>query len=279
MKRIGIISDTHGCFDQTLHDFLSEVDEIWHAGDIGSLELADRIAAFKPLRAAVSGNIDGGMTRRVYPDFLAFRCEEVQVLMTPSAAIPATTIRGRSAASSSCVPNSSSPAIRTSSRCSTTGSTTCSTSIRALPANSGSTACGQPSASRSTATACSTWRWASGRAADLQALRRVFPPRKNHDANGRKNPPAGPGTRQDSVPGCRLRTVRQKSGVHAHFGPNLRIRDEKRLIDNRIGYRRKPDPPGCRIFMHACRDGERPKRPPLPPAYYPLQHGRSSDES
>ena len=81
MKRIGIISDTHGCFDQTLHDFLSEVDEIWHAGDIGSLELADRIAAFKPLRA-VSGNIDGGMTRRVYPDFLAFRCEEVQVLMT-----------------------------------------------------------------------------------------------------------------------------------------------------------------------------------------------------
>lgn len=81
MKKIGIISDTHGCFDQTLRDFLSEVDEIWHAGDIGSLELADRIAAFKPLRA-VSGNIDGGMTRRVYPDFLAFCCEEVQVLMT-----------------------------------------------------------------------------------------------------------------------------------------------------------------------------------------------------
>lgn len=81
MKKIGIISDTHGCFDQTLRDFLSEVDEIWHAGDIGSLELADRIAAFKPLRA-VSGNIDGGMTRRVYPDVLAFRCEEVQVLMT-----------------------------------------------------------------------------------------------------------------------------------------------------------------------------------------------------
>jgi predicted phosphodiesterase len=64
LKKIGIISDTHGCFDQTLRDFLSEVDEIWHAGDIGSLELADRIAAFKPLRA-VSGNIDGGMTRQM----------------------------------------------------------------------------------------------------------------------------------------------------------------------------------------------------------------------
>lgn len=81
MKRIGIISDTHGTFDERLREFLKDVDEIWHAGDIGSLELADQIAAFKPLRA-VSGNIDGGMTRRVYPDFLVFQCEEVQVLMT-----------------------------------------------------------------------------------------------------------------------------------------------------------------------------------------------------
>ena len=55
MKRIGLISDTHGTFDDTLRGFLTDVDEIWHAGDIGSLELADRIAAFKPLRA-VCGN-------------------------------------------------------------------------------------------------------------------------------------------------------------------------------------------------------------------------------
>ena len=81
MKHIGIISDTHGTFDDRLREFLRDVDEIWHAGDIGSLELADRIAAFKPLRA-VYGNIDGGMTRRVYSDFLSFRCEEVDVLMT-----------------------------------------------------------------------------------------------------------------------------------------------------------------------------------------------------
>ena len=81
MKRIGIISDTHGTFDDKLRDFLRDVDEIWHAGDIGSLALADEIAAFKPLRA-VSGNIDGGLTRRVYPDFASFRCEEVEVLMT-----------------------------------------------------------------------------------------------------------------------------------------------------------------------------------------------------
>ena len=81
MKKIGIISDTHGTFDDTLREFLRDVDEIWHAGDIGSLEVADRIAAFKPLRA-VSGNIDNGLTRRVYSQFLAFECEEVRVLMT-----------------------------------------------------------------------------------------------------------------------------------------------------------------------------------------------------
>ena len=81
MRRIGILSDTHGTFDAPLREFLGEVDEIWHAGDIGSLDLADQIAAFKPLRA-VCGNIDGGMTRRIYPEFASFRCEEVEVLMT-----------------------------------------------------------------------------------------------------------------------------------------------------------------------------------------------------
>lgn len=81
MKRIGIISDTHGTFDARLRHFLADVDEIWHAGDIGSLELADEIAAFKPLRA-VWGNIDGGMMRRVYRQTEFFRVEQVPVLMT-----------------------------------------------------------------------------------------------------------------------------------------------------------------------------------------------------
>lgn len=81
MKRIGIISDTHGTFDDTLREFLRDVDEIWHAGDIGSLDLADRIAAFKPLRA-VSGNIDNALTRSAHPMFQSFECEQVRVLMT-----------------------------------------------------------------------------------------------------------------------------------------------------------------------------------------------------
>lgn len=81
MRRIGVISDTHGCFDEALREFLSDVDEIWHAGDIGSIELADQIAAFKPLKA-VCGNCDGGVMRRIYDTFEWFKCEEVGVLMT-----------------------------------------------------------------------------------------------------------------------------------------------------------------------------------------------------
>lgn len=79
--KIGVISDTHNTFDAVLEEFLAPCDEIWHAGDIGSLELADRIAAFKPLRA-VYGNIDGGIIRRVYHEVSLFEVEGVKVLMT-----------------------------------------------------------------------------------------------------------------------------------------------------------------------------------------------------
>lgn len=81
MIRIGLISDTHGCFDASLKKFLAPVDQIWHAGDIGSLETADAIQAFKPL-IAVHGNIDDWSTRSVYPQWQRFTCEQVEVLMT-----------------------------------------------------------------------------------------------------------------------------------------------------------------------------------------------------
>ena len=81
MKKIGIISDTHGIFDTALKGFLADVDEIWHAGDIGSATLSDEIAAFKPLRA-VYGNIDDAQTRRIWPETACFACEEITVLMT-----------------------------------------------------------------------------------------------------------------------------------------------------------------------------------------------------
>ncbi|MFI3330905.1 MAG: metallophosphoesterase family protein [Rikenellaceae bacterium] len=81
MKKIGIISDTHNFFDETLRDFLTEVDEIWHAGDFGSIELADSLAEFKPLKG-VWGNIDGGKTRLAFGEFNFFECEGVKVLLT-----------------------------------------------------------------------------------------------------------------------------------------------------------------------------------------------------
>ncbi len=79
--KIGILSDTHTLFDEPLMRFMEGVDELWHAGDFGSLEVADQIAAFKPLRG-VYGNIDGGVLRRIYPQWQHFTCEGVRVAMT-----------------------------------------------------------------------------------------------------------------------------------------------------------------------------------------------------
>ena len=80
MKRIGIISDTHGhCDDRYLAHF-EPCDEIWHAGDIGSTEVADRLAGFRLLRA-VCGNSDGGDLRRMFPEVLRFKVEDVDVLL------------------------------------------------------------------------------------------------------------------------------------------------------------------------------------------------------
>ena len=81
MKRIGVISDTHNTFDEQLKEFLRDVDEIWHAGDFGSIELADQIASFKPMKG-VWGNIDGGMMRRAYNEFCCFQCGNKRVLIT-----------------------------------------------------------------------------------------------------------------------------------------------------------------------------------------------------
>ncbi len=81
MTRIGLISDTHGFLDDAVFNYFDQCDEIWHAGDFGNIELADKLAAFKPLRG-VYGNIDGKDVRTVYPENLRFNCESVDVWMT-----------------------------------------------------------------------------------------------------------------------------------------------------------------------------------------------------
>lgn len=78
---IGLLSDTHGWIHPRLFDYFGNCNEVWHAGDIGNLETADRLASFKPFRA-VYGNIDGAQVRTVYPQDLRFRVEAVDVWMT-----------------------------------------------------------------------------------------------------------------------------------------------------------------------------------------------------
>jgi len=80
MRKIGILSDTHGYIHPGVSDFFKECDEIWHAGDIGDMETADKLAKIKPLRA-VYGNIDDHNLRIQFPEFLHFSCEKVGVLM------------------------------------------------------------------------------------------------------------------------------------------------------------------------------------------------------
>ena len=80
MRRIGLLSDTHGYLDDRILAYLNECDEIWHAGDIGNAETAQKLSMLKPFRA-VSGNIDGTDLRLDYPLRLRFVCEEVDVLI------------------------------------------------------------------------------------------------------------------------------------------------------------------------------------------------------
>jgi uncharacterized protein len=81
MKRIGLLSDTHGDIPERLFIFFERCDEIWHAGDIGNDETLNKLAGERTIRA-VHGNIDGQAIRSLYPVKLRFLCEEMDVLMT-----------------------------------------------------------------------------------------------------------------------------------------------------------------------------------------------------
>lgn len=78
---IGLISDTHSFLDDAVFEYFKDCDEIWHAGDFGNINLADRLSSFKPLRG-VYGNIDGADIRKVYPRVLLFDCEGLKVFIT-----------------------------------------------------------------------------------------------------------------------------------------------------------------------------------------------------
>lgn len=81
MKRIGLLSDTHNFWDQRYLTHFKNCDEVWHAGDIGSVDLAQHFEQEIVFRA-VYGNIDDAKTRLYYPGFLRFCLEGVDVLIT-----------------------------------------------------------------------------------------------------------------------------------------------------------------------------------------------------
>jgi len=87
MKRIGLMSDTHGFIDPKIYNYFKEVDEIWHAGDVGDVSVIDELREFKPIRG-VYGNIDNTDVRVEFPEFNRFKCEEVEVLITHIAGKP-----------------------------------------------------------------------------------------------------------------------------------------------------------------------------------------------
>jgi len=87
MKRIGLISDTHGYLDERIIAHLDDCDEIWHAGDIGAEEVTDRLAETALLRA-VHGNIDGGDLRAAFPENLHFETGGLRVWITHIAGTP-----------------------------------------------------------------------------------------------------------------------------------------------------------------------------------------------
>ena len=78
MIKIGLLSDTHGYLDEKVFEYFKDSDEIWHAGDIGDISLAERLSRFKAFKA-VHGNIDGTDIRAVYPENLRFTSEDVNV--------------------------------------------------------------------------------------------------------------------------------------------------------------------------------------------------------
>ncbi len=88
MVKIGLISDTHSHLDEAIFKHFENCDEIWHGGDFGTIEIAEKLQSIKKsdgsniLLRGVCGNIDGNDVRSVYPEKLIWSCEEVTVYMT-----------------------------------------------------------------------------------------------------------------------------------------------------------------------------------------------------
>jgi len=81
MLRIALLSDTHNFLDPKILKYLNSCDQIWHAGDIGTINICNQLEKIKPL-IAVYGNIDGADIRKIYTKNKRFMCEGVDVWIT-----------------------------------------------------------------------------------------------------------------------------------------------------------------------------------------------------
>ena len=80
MKKIGLLSDTHGYMDERIQHFLADRDEIWHAGDWGSINVSDTLTKIAPVKG-VYGNIDGTEIRLSYPEKTLITMEGMKILI------------------------------------------------------------------------------------------------------------------------------------------------------------------------------------------------------
>ena len=94
MKRIGLLSDTHSLWDDRFALHFRDCDEIWHAGDIGCIDVLQRLEGVCPVVRAVRGNIDSGIVARRCPELLTFDVEGVRVLLTHIGGYPGRYSRG-----------------------------------------------------------------------------------------------------------------------------------------------------------------------------------------
>jgi len=87
LTKIGLISDTHGYLDEAVFEHFKDCDEIWHAGDFGTINLVEDLQngllnkGNKVIIRGIFGNIDGKDIRSVYPENLVFNCEDVKIMM------------------------------------------------------------------------------------------------------------------------------------------------------------------------------------------------------
>ncbi|MBO6524193.1 MAG: metallophosphoesterase family protein [Balneolaceae bacterium] len=87
MIKIGLISDTHNYLDPQVFDYFKDCDEIWHAGDFGTIQIADKLKEIAPV-LGVYGNIDGQDIRKEYPLHQRFERDGIDFWMTHIGGIP-----------------------------------------------------------------------------------------------------------------------------------------------------------------------------------------------